>query len=193
MVSRRIQKSEAFTSLFVRSLALASVLTVGLDSAASARPRAASTTSTPLSDDPSVRHCFKRVYENAGFGLDEGERAAWIIRVPGGFGCIDWPILVSTGRRVAWTAAIPRNVGWVHTHPHRSKRGRFLGTFSEVDKQSARRFGIVAYMLDRAGIWKFDPATNQVTREAGPNWFEREKAPRRAPQVVAIAAHSTAP
>ena len=187
MTLHPFQKSRRRASTVLPSLVLIAIIDATVPRA-SADPQDVEAIPVRLADS-AVRRCFARLYENAAFGLDETERAAWIIHIPGGFGCIDWPSRGSGARRVAWTAAIPPNVGWVHTHPHHSKKGRCLGTFSQADKRSARKFHITAYMLDRGGIWKFDPATNQVTREAGPHWFDRDK-PARTPFVRTVSSQS---
>ena len=94
-----------------------------------------------------------RLWEEAGFGREARERAAWVLAADAGhFRWEAWP----DGRwylRARWTGPVPANaVAIVHTHP-----AIVAPMPSLEDIETARRAGVPVYTVSRAGIWKAEP------------------------------------
>ena len=94
-----------------------------------------------------------RLWEEAGFGGEARERAAWVLAVDAGH--VRWQAWPDGRRylRARWTGPIPADaVAIVHTHP-----AVVDPRPSPQDIETARRIGMPVYTVSRAGIWKAEP------------------------------------
>jgi len=115
---------------------------------ASSRPRP-----TPYLLESTLRAPAYRLWEAAGFGHENSERAAWILKDSAGrLRWLDWP----DGRRylrALWEGPVPADaVAIAHTHP-----AVVNPKPSEQDIETARRLRLPVYTVSRSGIWKAVP------------------------------------
>ncbi|MFI5120431.1 MAG: hypothetical protein ACHQM4_08465 [Thermoanaerobaculia bacterium] len=94
-----------------------------------------------------------RLWEEAGFGGEPRERAAWVLAADAGHERWQaWPDEHGY-LRAHWTGPIPADaVAIVHTHPVVVDPRP-----SPQDIETARRVGVPIYTVSRAGIWKVEP------------------------------------
>jgi JAB domain-containing protein similar to deubiquitination enzymes len=94
-----------------------------------------------------------RLWEEAGFGGQAVERAAWVLAVgPDHLVWRTWPDEHGY-LRAHWTGAVPEDaVAIVHTHP-----AKVDPKPSPQDIETARRLGLPVYTVSRVGIWKAEP------------------------------------
>jgi hypothetical protein len=94
-----------------------------------------------------------RLWEEAGFGGEPRECAAWVLAVDASH--VRWQAWPD-GRgyiRARWKGPVPAGaVAIVHTHP-----AMVDPRPSSQDIETARRIGIPVYAVSRAGIWKAEP------------------------------------
>jgi hypothetical protein len=107
-----------------------------------------------------------RLWEEAAFGSEPRERAAWVLAADSGD--VRWQ-LWPDGRqhlRARWAGQIPADaVAIVHTHPTVVDPKPSL-----QDIQTARRIGVPVYTVSRYGIWKAGP-DGLVVAVDGERWW----------------------
>ena len=126
-----------------------------------------------LTQDPKVRQYFYDLWRDSGYGSQDTERAAWIIKDSdtSGYVCRRWPWSASW-RRETWKGPLPAGtVAQAHTHPSSaSPRPSTGGTKSDPrDDYTANLIHRPIYVITRNAIWKVDPE-GHVTQEEGSNW-----------------------
>ena len=147
-----------------------------------------------LLDNEKVRSCFYCIYDQAGYGKRDFERAAWVTEIDGSFSCIStgW---TSTGSGMARWVGGPRPKGYqaiVHSHPTRSNRNRSSHEPSDKDIHMARNLKprpAPIYTVTPRGIWKYDPLAGPLgatTKVAGAHWFRNagKKYGKRCHQIL---------
>ena len=134
------------------------------------------------------------LFQACGFGLDRSERAAWVVRSPGGsLAWHPWP----WDRRYLqsrWLGPTPEGAfAIVHTHPTVVDPRP-----SPTDRDTAERLGVAVYTVSRSGIWRAEP-DGAVTRVGDENWWAGCKAGKPCresagpPHALASAGKSTRP
>lgn len=102
----------------------------------------------------------------SGFGFDRSERAAWVVRAPGGdLAWRPWP----WDRRYLqsrWLGPAPPGAfAIVHTHP-----AVVDPKPSAKDLETAAELGVAVYTVSRSGIWRAEPGGG-VTRVGDEGWW----------------------
>lgn len=130
-----------------------------------------------FTDDPNVQDCMYCVYAKAGFGQRNIEEGFWLQCNGSSFSCDIWPSTKrqGTSEKVTTTSSPrpPDACAIFHTHPRQKKPEPSACRGCDVDVSKAQRLPM--YTIHPSGVWKYDPATDQITQEAGKDWF---KAPR---------------
>lgn len=101
----------------------------------------------------SLRPPAYRLWEEAGFGREASERAAWVLAADASH--VRWQAWPNGHRylRARWTGPVPVDaVAIVHTHP-----AVVDPKPSPKDVETARRLRMPVYAVSRTGIWKADP------------------------------------
>jgi hypothetical protein len=119
-----------------------------------------------------------RLWEEAGFGLDPTEHAAWVVAGPSGFVWIPWP-WEGRWEKAQWRGRVPAGaVAIVHTHP-----ARVNPQPSDLDRATSERLGVAVYTISRSGIWKAGP-DGALTRVRDEWWWAGCRAGRPCPERV---------
>jgi hypothetical protein len=107
-----------------------------------------------------------RLWEQAGFGADRAEHAAWVVAAPEGLPrWRPWPFTHGDLEAHWFGPAPPGAVAIVHTHPAPvDPRPSF------TDRETAVRHGVAVYTVSRTGIWKAEP-DGAVTRVGDERWW----------------------
>ena len=138
----------------------------GLDAADGAVPRPAAARGEPRLLELDLRTEAFRLWEQAGFGADRSEHAAWAVAGPAGSGFVAWP----WDRRYLssrWAGPPPAGaIAIVHTHP------TVVDPLPSIqDRDTAARLGVAVYTVSRRGIWRAGP-DGAVTRVGDERWWD---------------------
>jgi hypothetical protein len=108
------------------------------------------------------------LFRDASYGLEQTERAAWILGRPDGdVAWARWPATFLNGME-EWKGPVPDGaIGIVHTHP------QLLDPLpSHADSKTARDLQMSVYTVSRRGIWKVTPR-GEVVQVADHMWMVR--------------------
>lgn len=133
----------------------------------------------PVTADPHNLERMYELWEKAGYGVKDTERAGFITANDNQFACQAWPWSAAY-RKEEWPAGKPWPVGTVavaHTHPNKANHRPSTG-----DRATADRINLPIYTITRSGIYKYDPVTRATTQEEDSSWAERAKQSKRGHQ-----------
>jgi hypothetical protein len=127
-----------------------------------------------------------RLWEEAGFGHEISERAAWVLLDD--TGRVRWQAWPDgrRDRRARWEGPVPADaVAIVHTHP-----AVVDPKPSFKDIETARCLGLPVYTVSRAGIWKAEP-DGLVVAVDDERWWSGCRsgacgAPERDPEIRSV-------
>ena len=132
-----------------------------------------------LTQDSGVQDCMYCIFWRAGQGLRDIEEGMWVTCSGGQFHCELWPSTERQGnsRKVTTTSSPrpPDACAIVHTHPRRRPARPSACKQPNCDVVVAKRQRLPIYTVHPSGVWKYDPNTDQVTRELGSDWFQDPK------------------
>lgn len=128
--------------------------------------------------ESSLRPPAYRLWEEAGFGGEARECAAWVLAVDAGH--VRWQAWPD-GRaylRARWKGPVPADaVAIVHTHP-----AVVDPRPSSQDLETAHRVGVPVYTVSRAGIWKAEPDGRVVAVDDKDWWRSCRSGACRVPE-----------
>lgn len=119
-----------------------------------------------LPEDPEILALFRDLFRRSGWGANDTERAAFLVREASGrWGCLLWPS-TARYRSEAFKGLIPEGtVAIVHTHPNS------LVKASRHDFESARATGLPLFTLTWANVSLILPtAENETLVISRKNW-----------------------
>ena len=129
-----------------------------------------------LTQDSGVQDCMYCIFWRSGQGLRDIEEGMWVTCSGGQFHCELWPSTERRGnsRKVTTTSSPrpPDACAIVHTHPRRRPARPSTCKQPNCDVIVAKRQRLPIYTVHPSGVWKYDPDTDQVTRELGSDWFQ---------------------
>jgi RHS repeat-associated protein len=119
-----------------------------------------------MTADPNIRQCLCMLWRDAGGGVWQTERAAWIMNNSGAYSCMRWPFS-SDYKKEQWKGPVPKMAaGIAHTHPTRGIGGSRGGPRpSGGDEETAKKIKLPVYVVTEEGVWKYDPCTKKTTHE----------------------------
>ena len=122
-----------------------------------------------ITNDPGIQNCIYCIYDRGGYGNWNFEESLWVVCDPSGYKCVLWPATKRQGSSAksttSWNGPIPQNAcGLIHTHP-RKKKSDPSSNCKDCDVETATQIGMPVYTAHPDGIWKYDPQTQQTTKE----------------------------
>ena len=133
--------------------------------------------------DPHNLEKFLDLYERGGSGFKETERSAFITQSGDNRNCELWPWTAGYRTETYKGQRPPGTIAVAHTHPNSADPQP-----SDGDRRNANKVNLPFYTVTRKGIYKYDPATGQTTREEDASWVKRAKKTRTGHKQ-----HSTSP
>lgn len=128
-------------------------------------------------DDSGVQDCMFCIFFKAGYGFSNTEEGFWLTCDGGKLGCQIWPATARQGNSSrSSTSSSPRPpnaCGIFHTHP-RQKPGE-PSSCEGCDVSVSEDSGLPIYVVHPSGLWKYDPNSDKVTQEGGPDWSKGPK------------------
>jgi RHS repeat-associated protein len=124
-----------------------------------------------ITSDPHVLEQLLDLFEQGGSGWRDTERSSFITQNQGTTQCELWP-WSAANRTESWPRGKPWPNGVVavaHTHPTRGADPEP----SQGDRANADRVALPFYTVTAKGIYKYDPATQQITEEEDHTWTRR--------------------
>ena len=137
-----------------------------------------------FTDDPVARAWLAAMFIAAGSGSQPYERGAWVKGTPKNYHFKLWPF---TGQKHKITPPFKNQDGeWnVHTHPTSSEAEPSQSKDGGNDIMMATGIRAPVYTIHIRGIFKYNPATLEITQEADQNWRNQAN-PETVERVVAF-------